>query len=62
MLKTCASGIISADILHDPAGLLPITLFSGEGLIASKQFISFTRHEEIDFGTVGDTPYPLKKS
>ena len=44
-------GILSA-VCHGPASLLPITLSSGEPLLASKSVTAFTREEEIDFGTI----------
>ncbi len=54
-------GIISA-VCHGPAALLPITLSSGEKLLASKSVTGFTREEEIDFGTINDIPFLLEES
>ena len=54
-------GIISA-VCHGPAALLPITLSSGEKLLASKSVTGFTREEEIDFGTMNDIPFLLEES
>ncbi|WP_226642318.1 type 1 glutamine amidotransferase domain-containing protein [Microbulbifer variabilis] len=54
-------GILSA-VCHGPAGFLPITLSSGESLLASKSVTSFTREEEIDFGTIEDIPFLLEEA
>ena len=54
-------GIISA-VCHGPAGLLPITLSNGEKLIANKSVTSFTREEEVDYGTINDVPFLLEES
>lgn len=54
-------GILSA-VCHGPAGLLPITLSNGEKLLANKSVTGFTREEEIDFGTIDDTPFLLEES
>ena len=54
-------GILSA-VCHGPASLLPITLSSGEPLLASKSVTAFTREEEIDFGTIDDIPFLLEES
>ncbi|WP_375750528.1 type 1 glutamine amidotransferase domain-containing protein [Vibrio sp. HN007] len=54
-------GVIAA-VCHGPAALLPITLSSGESLLASKSVTGFTREEEIDFGTINDIPFLLEES
>lgn len=54
-------GVIAA-VCHGPAALLPITLSSGESLLASKSVTGFTREEEIDFGTIEDIPFLLEES
>jgi putative intracellular protease/amidase len=54
-------GIIGA-VCHGPAGLLPITLSSGETLLATKSVTGFTREEEIDYGTINDVPFLLEES
>ena len=54
-------GIIAA-VCHGPAGLLPITLSSGEKLISNKSVTGFTREEEIDFGTINDIQFLLEES
>jgi putative intracellular protease/amidase len=54
-------GILAA-VCHGPAGLLPITLSSGEKLLASKSVTAFTREEEIDFGTIDAIPFLLEES
>ncbi|ESP90661.1 MULTISPECIES: type 1 glutamine amidotransferase domain-containing protein [Pseudoalteromonas] len=54
-------GIIAA-VCHGPAALLPITLSSGELLLADKKVTSFTREEEVDFGTIEDIPFLLEES
>lgn len=55
------NGVIAA-VCHGPAGLLPITLSSGESLLANKSVTGFTREEEIDFGTIDDIPFLLEES
>ena len=54
-------GIVGA-VCHGPAALLPITLSSGEKLLANKSVTGFTREEEIDFGTINDIPFLLEES
>ncbi|MDO7596802.1 MAG: type 1 glutamine amidotransferase domain-containing protein [Pseudomonadota bacterium] len=54
-------GILGA-VCHGPAGFLPITLSSGEKLLASKSVTGFTREEEIDYGTINDIPFLLEES
>ncbi|WP_339670431.1 type 1 glutamine amidotransferase domain-containing protein [Dasania marina] len=54
-------GILSA-VCHGPAGLIPITLSTGEKLLANKSVTGFTREEEIDYGTIGDVPFLLEES
>lgn len=56
-----AGGILAA-VCHGPAGLLPITLSSGEKLLANKSVTGFTREEEIDFGTIDNIPFLLEES
>lgn len=56
-----AGGIISA-VCHGPAGLLPITLSSGEKLLANKSVTAFSREEEIDYNTLADIPFLLEES
>jgi len=54
-------GVVGA-VCHGPAALLPITLSSGEKLLANKSVTGFTREEEIDFGTINDIPFLLEES
>jgi len=54
-------GFIAA-VCHGPAALLPITLSSGDKLLASKSVTGFTREEEIDFGTIEKIPFLLEES
>ena len=54
-------GVLSA-VCHGPAGLLPITLSSGEKLLATKSVTGFTREEEVDYGTINDIPFLLEES
>ncbi|MDF3124172.1 type 1 glutamine amidotransferase domain-containing protein [Rheinheimera sp. 1928-s] len=54
-------GLIGA-VCHGPAALLPITLSSGEKLLASHIVTGFTREEEIDYGTINDIPYLMEES
>lgn len=56
------NGGILAAVCHGPAGFLPITLNSGEPLLANKSVTAFTREEEIDFGTIDDIPFLLEES
>lgn len=51
-----------AAVCHGPAALLPITLSSGEKLIASKSVTGFTREEEIDYDTINKIPFLLEES
>ncbi|RPH20532.1 MAG: type 1 glutamine amidotransferase domain-containing protein [Alteromonadaceae bacterium TMED7] len=55
------SGLIGA-VCHGPAALLPITLSSGEALLANKSVTSFTREEEVDYGTINDIPFLLEEA
>lgn len=55
------NGGVVAAVCHGPAGLLPITLSSGESLLADKSVTAFTREEEIDFGTIDDIPFLLEE-
>ena len=52
-------GLIGA-VCHGPGALLPITLSSGEALLANKSVTSFTREEEVDYGTINDIPFLLE--
>ena len=54
-------GLIGA-VCHGPAALLPITLSSGEALLANKSVTSFTREEEVDYGTISDIPFLLEEA
>ena len=54
-------GLIGA-VCHGPAALLPITLSSGDALLANKSVTSFTREEEVDYGTVNDIPFLLEEA
>ncbi|WP_269620044.1 type 1 glutamine amidotransferase domain-containing protein [Zhongshania sp. BJYM1] len=60
--KHYEGGGILAAVCHGPGALLPITLSSGEKLLASKFVTGFTREEEIDFGTLADIPFLLEES
>ena len=54
-------GLIGA-VCHGPAALLPISLSSGEALLANKSVTSFTREEEVDYGTIHDIPFLLEEA
>lgn len=54
-------GIVGA-VCHGPAALLPITLSDGKPLIEDKTVTSFTREEEVDFGTIQDIPFLLEEA
>ncbi len=56
-----AGGVIAA-VCHGPAALLPITLSSGEKLLAGKAVTGFTREEEVDYNTINDIPFLLEES
>ena len=56
------NGGILAAVCHGPGALLPITLSTGEKLLASKSVTGFTREEEIDYGTLADVPFILEES
>jgi len=56
-----ANGFIAA-VCHGPAGLLPITLSSGEKLLSTVAVTGFTREEEIDYNTINDIPFLLEES
>ncbi|WP_234494033.1 type 1 glutamine amidotransferase domain-containing protein [Vibrio maritimus] len=60
--KHYENGGIIAAVCHGPGALLPITLSSGEKLLASKSVTGFTREEEIDFGTIDAIPFLLEES
>ncbi|MEM1114482.1 MAG: type 1 glutamine amidotransferase domain-containing protein [Pseudomonadota bacterium] len=57
-----ASGGVIAAVCHGPAALLPITLPSGEKLLADHTVTSFTREEEVDYGTINDIPFLLEEA
>ncbi|MAD45443.1 MAG: type 1 glutamine amidotransferase domain-containing protein [Oceanospirillaceae bacterium] len=54
-------GLLGA-VCHGPAAFLPITLSSGEALLADKSVTAFTREEEIDYGTIDDIPFLLEEA
>ena len=54
-------GLVGA-VCHGPAALLPITLSSGKALLANKSVTSFTREEEVDYGTINDIPFLLEEA
>lgn len=56
-----AGGIIAA-VCHGPAALLPITLNTGDKLIASKSVTGFSREEEVDYQTIHDIPFLLEEA
>ena len=56
-----ANGVVAA-VCHGPAGLLPITLSSGEKLLSTIAVTGFTREEEIDYNTINDIPFLLEES
>lgn len=56
------NGGVLAAVCHGPGALLPITLSTGEKLLASKSVTGFTREEEIDYGTLADVPFLLEES
>ncbi|WP_394151797.1 type 1 glutamine amidotransferase domain-containing protein [Vibrio maritimus] len=60
--KHYENGGLIAAVCHGPGALLPITLSSGEKLLASKSVTGFTREEEIDFGTIDAIPFLLEES
>jgi len=60
--KHYENGGLIAAVCHGPGALLPITLSSGEKLLASKSVTGFTREEEIDFGTIDSIPFLLEES
>jgi putative intracellular protease/amidase len=60
--KHYESGGVLGSVCHGPAGFLPITLSSGESLIANKTVTGFTREEEVDYGTINDIPFLLEES
>lgn len=54
-------GVIAA-VCHGPGALLPITLSSGDALLATKSVTGFTREEEVDYGTIDDIPFLLEEA
>ncbi|WP_100753949.1 type 1 glutamine amidotransferase domain-containing protein [Vibrio salilacus] len=56
------NGGVIASVCHGPSALLPITLSTGDKLLASKSVTGFTREEEVDFGTISDIPFLLEES
>lgn len=55
-------GAVVGAVCHGPAGLLPVTLSTGEKLIQDKRVAGFTREEEVDFGSINDIPFLLEES
>ncbi|MDP4530394.1 type 1 glutamine amidotransferase domain-containing protein [Alkalimonas delamerensis] len=55
-------GGLLAAVCHGPAGLLPITLSSGNKLLAEAIVTGFTREEEVDYGTIDKIPFLLEES
>ena len=53
-------GVIGA-VCHGPAGLLPVRLSDGTGLLDTRIVTGFTREEEIDYGTIDKIPYLLEE-
>jgi putative intracellular protease/amidase len=53
-------GWLSA-VCHGPAGLLPVTDASGGCVLAGRLVTSFTREEEIAYGTIEKIPYLLEQ-
>ena len=51
-----------AAVCHGPAGFLPIKLSNGKSILEGKSVTSFTREEEIAFGTIDKIPYLLEES
>ena len=60
--KHYESGGILAAVCHGPAALLPITLSSGEKLLANTAVTGFTREEEVDYGTIDKIPFLLEEA
>jgi len=60
--KHYEDGGLLAAVCHGPAGLLPITLSTGEKLLSTKSVTGFTREEEIDYGTISNVPFLLEES
>jgi putative intracellular protease/amidase len=56
------NGGILAAVCHGPGALLPITLSTGEKLLATKSVTGFTREEEIDYETLAHVPFLLEES
>ncbi|MCG8429522.1 MAG: type 1 glutamine amidotransferase domain-containing protein [Chromatiales bacterium] len=56
-----SGGIIGA-VCHGPAGLLPITLSTGEKLLTNKSVTCFSHEEELDAGTIDKAPFLLEES
>ena len=54
-------GVVAA-VCHGPAGLLPITLSDGSSILDGKTVTSFTREEEVDYGTIEKIPFLLEES
>ncbi len=55
------AGAVVGAVCHGPAALLPITLSDGQPLLTDKVVTSFTREEEIDFGTVEKVPFLVEE-
>jgi len=56
------SGAIVGAVCHGPAGLLPVVLANGQSILNGKAVTSFTREEEVAFGTITKIPYVLEES
>jgi len=57
-----AKGGIVGAVCHGPAGLLPVTLANGTSILANMEVTSFTREEEVDFGTIDKIPFLVEES
>lgn len=55
-------GGLLAAVCHGPAALLPITLSSGEPLLAATSVTGFSREEEVDYGTINDVPFLMEEA
>ena len=54
-------GVVGA-VCHGPAGLLPVTLSSGDNIMKDISVTAFTYEEEKDFGTLAKIPFLLEES
>lgn len=48
-------------VCHGPAGLLPVKLSTGKGLLEGRSATCFTREEEVDYGSIDKIPYLLEE-